>query len=389
MIGSRTYLDYNATAPLRPEAREAMLQVLETFGNASSVHTEGRQARATIEAARAQVATLAGAAARDVIFTSGATEASNWVMAQPWRAIFISAVEHPAVSAPARRTGARVAVIPVDHAGRIDSDALGALIDSVIDDVSEVADEAMRGDLVLVAVQHANNETGVVQPIAEIASVVHERGARLMVDGVQAAGRVVLDQRGHEIDYLLLSSHKIGGPQGVGALVVREGAALQPLLVGGGQERGQRPGTENVAAIAGFGAAAAAALRDLDGVEHLAALRDQLLTGLMQATRDLSVIGGDANRLCNTLLVSLPGVASETAVIAFDLAGVAVSSGAACSSGKTNRSPVLAAMGVADDIAKCAVRFSVGWATTEDDIARCVAAWRRVEKIRNGDRRVA
>ena len=389
MNAARTYLDYNATSPLRPEARQAVMAALDTCGNASSVHAEGRRARAMIETARVEIAEFAGAATRDVIFTSGATEAANWVMAQPWRAVIVSAVEHPAVMTPALRFGARLSVIGVDKSGCIDLDELGQLIDKVSSNGDATANEGADAGRVLVAVQFANNETGVVQPIAEIAAIAHERGAHVLVDAVQAAGRVRLNQRAHEIDYMVLSSHKIGGPQGAGALVTRDGGALKQLIAGGGQERGQRAGTESVAAIAGFGAAAAASLRDLGDVEQLATLRDMLVTGLKKATPDLSVIGGDAERLCNTALVALPGARGETAVIALDLAGIAASAGSACSSGKTNRSPVLAAMGVADDIAQCAVRFSLGWATTQDDIARCIAAWQRVDKIRSGVRQVA
>ncbi len=384
MSAVRTYLDYNATSPLRPDAREAMLRALDAFGNASSVHAEGRRARAMIEAARGEVAALAGAASRDVTFTSGATEAANWVLSQPWRTVLVSAVEHPAVMVPAQRSGARVEVIPVDRSGRIDPDRLSVLIDGALGSDGESA-----ADSVLVAVQHANNETGVVQPIAEITALAHERGVRVMVDAVQTAGRVALNQRGHAIDFMVLSSHKIGGPQGAGALVMHEAAKLDPLIAGGGQERGLRAGTENVAAIAGFGAAAAASRRDLGRTEHLAGLRNTLEAALMHATPDLAVIGSDTERLCNTSLVALPGAAAETAVIALDLAGVAASAGAACSSGKTNRSPVLAAMGIGDDIARCAVRFSIGWATTEEDISRCISAWQRVDRIRSGVREVA
>lgn len=384
MNSLRTYLDYNATSPLRPEAREAVMCALDAYGNASSVHGEGRRARAMIEAARAEVAGLAGASTRDVTFTSGATEAANWVLSQPWRTLIVSAVEHPAVMVPALRSGARLEVIPVDSLGRIDPDRLGDLIDGVLADPS-----GGRAEEVLVAVQHANNETGVVQPIAKIAAIAHERGVRLLVDAVQTAGRLPLDQRAHAFDYMMVSSHKIGGPQGAGALVTSVSAKLGPLIVGGGQERGLRAGTENVSAIAGFAAAAVAARRDLDRSGHLAGLRNSLEAALRDATPDLVVIGGDAERLCNTSLVVLPGAVAETAVIALDLAGVAASAGAACSSGKMSRSPVLAAMGVDEDIARCAVRFSLGWASNEDDIVRCIGAWQRVNRIRSSARQVA
>lgn len=383
MNAGRTYLDYNATAPLRPEARAAVVAALDTFGNASSVHAEGRRARALIETARMEVAALAGASPRDVIFTSGATEAANAVFERAWQSLFVSAVEHPAVMAPAQRCGADLHVIPVDASGRIDVGALAGSLDHVL------ADSSRRPADSLIAVQYANNETGVVQPIAEIAALAHERGTRLMVDAVQAAGRLEIDQRALGIDYIVLSSHKIGGPQGAGALVVGDEAKLNALLVGGDQERGRRAGTENVAAIAGFAAAAAAARREVGDVTRLAAMRDRLEDGLRAATPDAIVIGGDAERLANTSLVARPGWPAETAVIALDLAGVSASAGAACSSGKTSRSPVLAAMGLDDDIANCAVRFSLGWATTEDDVSRCIEAWQRLARKRNGARLVA
>lgn len=383
MSAVRTYLDYNATSPLRVEAREVVMRALDMCGNASSVHAEGRRARAMIEVARSEVAALAGAASRNVVFTSGATEAANWVFSQPWRFLIVSSVEHAAVMAPAMRVGADVNMIPVDGSGRIEPGVVGDLIDGAL------AADGCRADATLLVVQHANNETGVVQPIAEITALARQRGVRVMVDAVQTAGRVAIDMQQQGIDFLVLSSHKIGGPQGVGALVTGEHAALRPLLIGGGQERGQRAGTENVAAIAGFGAAAAAAWRDLSQVGRLGELRDKLEIELKSVTPDLTVIASEAERLCNTSLVALPGAVAETAVIALDLAGVAASAGAACSSGKTNRSHVLAAMGISDDIAKCAVRFSLGWATTDDDIARCVSAWQRVDKIRSSVRQVA
>lgn len=384
MSAVRTYLDHNATSPLRPEAREEMMRALDVSGNASSVHAEGRTARALIEAARTKIAALAGAAPRDVVFTSGATEAANWVMAQPWQVVLVSAVEHAAVMAPALRCGARVEIIPVDGAGRVDPEGLGELIDAVCGDGGVSVAGA-----VLVAVQHANNESGVVQPIAKIAEIARERGVRLIVDAVQAAGRLALDQRGQGIDFMVLSSHKIGGPQGAGALVIGNEASIDPMLVGGGQERSLRAGTENVAAIAGFGAAAAASERDLARSAHLARLRDTLERDLKRATPELIVIGGAADRLCNTTLVARPGARAETVVIGLDLAGVGASAGAACSSGKINRSPVLAAMGIGEEIGKCAVRFSLGWTTTEDDIAQCVSAWERVNKTRSGARAMA
>ncbi len=383
MNGARTYLDYNATAPLRPEARAAVMTALDSFGNPSSVHAEGRRTRAVIEAARNEVAALVGGVSRNVIFTSGATEAANTVLGAEWQTLMVSAVEHPAVMAPAQCSAAELHVIPVDGAGRIDVEMLGASIDRIL------AYGRKRPADTLIAVQHANNETGVVQPVAEISAVARERGVRVMVDAVQSAGRLEIDQLGHIIDYVVLSSHKIGGPKGAGALIVADGAKFKSLIAGGGQERGRRAGTENAAAIAGFAAAAACARQEVSDAGRLAVLRDRLEDGVMAATPDAMVIGGHAPRLANTSLVALAGAAAETAVIALDLAGVAASAGAACSSGKTTRSPVLAAMGVDDDIAVCAVRFSLGWATTEDDVIRCIQAWQRVSRIRNGVREVA
>ncbi|MCB1528997.1 MAG: cysteine desulfurase [Hyphomicrobiaceae bacterium] len=384
MSVSRTYLDYNATAPLRPGAREAMLRALDSFGNPSSVHAEGRRARSVIECARAEIAGLVGAQARDVAFTSGATESANWVLSAPWRKILVSAVEHPAVTAPATRAGAQTMTIPVDANGLIDVELFANLLRN------DIGDDPEQGD-VLVAVQFANNETGVVQPIAEIAGFVHEHGAQLLVDAVQAAGRIEIDMATLGVDYLMISSHKIGGPQGVGALVfgTAESNNLKPLIVGGGQERNKRAGTENVPALAGFGAAAVAAKDDLLRVGESALLRDELEARLKAATPGLTIFAKNAPRLCNTTLVALPGASAETTVIGLDLNGVAASAGSACSSGKTARSPVLAAMDVSADMAKCAVRFSLGWATNEKDIAACEGAWQRVMKTRGGERQVA
>lgn len=381
---NRAYLDYNATAPLRPQARAAVLSALDDVGNASSVHAEGRRARALVEAARVKVAALAGASARHVVFTSGATEAINCVVSgRAWKTLMVSAVEHPAVAASVARSSADHIVIPVDGSGRIDVATFATLIDCMLG-----REDGHPADA-LIIVQHANNETGVVQPIDEIANVARDRGIRLMVDAVQSAGRVEIDQRRWGAEYLVLSSHKIGGPQGAGALVVTDDAKIDALLVGGGQERGRRAGTENIAAIAGFGVAAGAARSDLADISRMADLRARLEAGLINVAPDAIVIGKDAPRLANTSLIALPRAPAETAVIALDLAGVAASAGAACSSGKTTRSPVLAAMGIHNDIAKCAVRFSLGWATTEDDVSRCIDAWQRVNRIRSGVRDVA
>lgn len=371
MSVARTYLDYNATSPLRPEARAAVVAALDSVGNASSTHAEGRAARALIEGARADVAKLVAARASAVVFTSGATEAANWVLRAAWRRLIVSAVEHPCILEPARASGAQVDIVPVGRDGLIDMGQLEHLL----------ADETIAPAETLLAVQHANNETGVVQDVAAVAGLARGRGVRLLVDAVQSAGRLAIDFERLGADYLMLSSHKFGGPKGVGALVMRGDVRLPALLVGGGQERGHRAGTENVEAIAGFGAAARAALGELSRVHEIAALRDALEDELVRMTPQAEVIGRDAPRLANTSLVALRGRTAETLIIALDLNGVAASAGAACSSGKAKRSEVLDAMGLDADLAKGAVRFSFGWASRAEDVAATSGAWQRVMKM--------
>lgn len=367
MASERTYFDWNATAPLRPEARAAMLAALDASGNASSVHGEGRTARQRVEAARRQVAALVGGAkVNQVTFVSGATEA-NALALQPGIAdrLFVSAVEHPSVLAGGRFAQEQVEILPVDGNGIVDLDALaGALV---------------MAERPLVSVMLANNETGVIQPIAEIAAIVHAANGLLHVDAVQAAGRIPVDMRALGADLMSLSSHKIGGPQGAGALIVDSDQNLKPLIRGGGQERGLRAGTENVAAIAGFGAAAEAALAGLDAeAGRMAALRERLEGGLRAATPDAIIFAHGVGRLPNTTLVAVPGVKAETALIAFDLNGFALSSGAACSSGKVAASHVLAAMGVEPALARGAIRISLGPTTTETEVESLLIAWKRL-----------
>ena len=367
MASERTYFDWNATAPLRPEARAAMLAALDGPGNPSSVHGEGRAARMLVEAARRQVAALVGGAkVNQVTFVSGATEA-NALALQPGIAgrLFVSAVEHPSVLAGGRFAQEQVEILPVDGNGIVDLDALaGALV---------------MAERPLVSVMLANNETGVIQPIAEIAAIVHAANGLLHVDAVQAAGRIPVDMCALGADLMSLSSHKIGGPQGAGALIVGSGQNLKPLIRGGGQERGLRAGTENVAAIAGFGAAAEAALAGLDAeAGRMAALRERLEGGLRAATPDAIIFAHGVGRLPNTTLVSVPGVKAETALIAFDLNGFALSSGAACSSGKVTASHVLAAMGVEPALARGAIRISLGPTTTETEVESLLIAWKRL-----------
>jgi cysteine desulfurase len=367
----RVYLDWNATAPLRPEAREAMLAALDAVGNPSSVHAEGRAARRLVEDARRHVAALVGADPGRVVFTSGGTEANAMALAPGLSgcgALLVSAIEHPSVLAGGRFPAEAVIQVPVGADGRIDLAALGRLLSA----------SARASASPLVSLMHANNETGVVQPVREAAALIHQAGGLLHVDAVQSAGRIPCDINDVGADLLTLSGHKLGGPQGIGALVWREeGLRLaEPLIKGGGQERGARAGTENVAAIAGFGAAAAAAARVFNREhERLAALRDRLEAGLKALLSGTVVFGAESERLPNTTLFAVPGAKAETAVIGLDLAGVAVSSGAACSSGKVAASHVLAAMGVPAALARGAVRVSLGYATEESHVDRFLAAW--------------
>jgi cysteine desulfurase len=362
----RIYLDWNATAPLRSEARAAALAALGVIGNPSSVHGEGRTARRLIEQAREQVAALVGAEPRNVVFTSGGTEA-NMLALVPMGArerLLTSAIEHPSVLAGGRFPSGNVERLPVTGDGQIDLAALEQRL------------AALR-DRALVSIMAANNETGVIQPVAQAARLVHSAGGLLHVDAVQAAGRIGWDISAMGADLVTLSAHKIGGPKGVGALIGRTGLdAFKPLITGGGQERGARAGTENVAGIAGFGAAAAAARATLAAeAARMGALRERLEIGLTSASPEVVVFGVEAERLPNTTLFAASGMKAETAVIAFDLEGVAVSAGAACSSGKVQPSHVLAAMGVPPLLARAAVRVSLGPTTTESDVDGFIEAW--------------
>ena len=366
MASERTYFDWNATAPLRAEARAAMLAALDSPGNASSVHGEGRSARQRLETARRQVAALVGAEAREVTFVSGATEA-NALALQPGIAdrLFVSALEHPSVLSGGRFVPEQVEILPVDGNGIV-----------VLDGLARVLEKAERP---LVSVMLANNETGVIQPIAAIAAIVHAANGLLHVDAVQAAGRIAIDMRALGADLMSLSSHKLGGPQGGGALIVRAGLSVAPMIRGGGQERGVRAGTENVAAIAGFGAAAeAASARLAVDASRMAALRDRLEAGLRAATPDAVIFAAGVDRLPNTTLVALSGIKAETALIAFDLNGFALSSGSACSSGKVAASHVLAAMGVEPTLARAAIRISLGATTSESEVESLLIAWKKL-----------
>lgn len=353
------YCDYNAGAPVRAEAAVAMSRALAAGGNPSSVHAFGRRARALVEDAREQVACAVGARPENIVFTSGATEALHLALDCTGAAdVILSAVEHDALHEHATRTR-EAKVAPVGHDGRIDLRALAALL-------------AAASKPALVALQLVNNETGIIQPVAQAAALCREHGASLLVDGAQALGRIPVDIGDLDATYLVLSSHKIGGPPGAGALVLAPGARFATPRFGGGQERGRRPGTENSPAIVGFGVAAEWAVRELaDEAPRLRAMRDRFESKL---PADAVVFGAQTDRLANTSNFALPGIAAETAVIALDLEGVAVSSGAACSSGKVRSSRVLAAMGVDPKLASAALRVSFGHESREEDVDAVVAA---------------
>ena len=374
MKPGRTYLDWNATAPLRPEAREAMLAALDVVGNPSSVHAEGRRARRIIEDAREQVAALVGARSANVFFTSGATEGNNWVHGQPWRAVFYSGVEHVSVLAPVLASDGEKVSLPVRSDGMIDVEALKQAI------VARSAVWQASERPALLTVQAANNETGVIQPLSAVADLARGRPILVACDGVQAAGRLPIKFIGSNLHYLTISSHKLGGPKGVGAVIMQPDAPLAPMLTGGGQERRQRPGTENVAAIAGFGAAAQAAAREVSEAGRTARLRDRLEADVLEAVPGALIVGRSSPRLANTSCISLPSRSAETLVAGFDLAGIAVSAGSACSSGKVSTSHVLEAMGLPPHIVRSAIRISIGPTTTGGDIAAFIAALRNIAR---------
>jgi cysteine desulfurase len=367
-MNQRSYLDYNATAPLRDEVREAISAALSLYGNPSSVHAEGRAARAAIETARLSVAELVGARSEDVIFTSGGTEANALALAaQPGGAwhCYMSAIEHPSVLAGGRFYRETTTRIPVTQDGVMDLEILA----------TELEKHHLGGWRPFVSLMAANNETGAIQPVAEAAKIVHSAGGLIHTDAVQAAGRIKLDMAALGADMLSLSAHKIGGPKGVGALVLREGTFVEPLIKGGGQERRRRAGTENAAGIVGFGVAAKLAAADLARTETLAKLRDEMEQGALAIAPDAVVLAARAERLFNTSCIAVPGIKAETLVIGLDLAGVAVSSGAACSSGKVEASHVLSAMGVPEEVAQGAIRVSLGFATKRDDIENFLRAF--------------
>lgn len=355
------YLDYNATAPLKPVVQEAMQDAMRVIGNPSSIHGYGRNARKIIETARDAIAGLIVCDPTYITFTSGATEANNTVMRNaPVGRIILSAIEHPSVGDIAQDKQKKI--IPVLPNGLVDLDALDKLLTA--DTVST-----------LVSVMLVNNETGVIQPVAEIARIVRSRGALLHVDAVQAIGKMSVDYTALDGDYLSLSAHKMGGPAGVGALVYAHDKPLLQFMQGGGQERRRRAGTENLIGIAGFGAAAQYIPNDAAHFEQLRTWQLAMEKDILLSVPQAIIFGVDAPRLGNTTQIALPGATSEKQLIALDLAGFAVSSGSACSSGSVKPSHVLKAMGVSDDVAKCAIRVSSGWATTEQELRDFTAAY--------------
>ncbi len=383
------YLDHNATSLLRPESLSAMTHALGIGGNPSSIHANGRAARAIVEEARERVAALAGASADQVIFTSGATESNNLALfgaaegsladdakdgSRRITRVFVSAIEHNSILVAADRLAdrfpwIRVTRLVVTGSGVIDLEAM------------RVALREGKGRA-LVAVMAANNETGVIQPVAEISKLAREAGALLLVDAVPAAGKMMLDF--DLCDYMTLSAHKLGGPQGVGALIVAPDAPLAPQLVGGGQQKGLRAGTENLGGVAGFGAAAHS-LRDADGERaRLAHLTEHFELALKRAIPETTVFGEGTERLCSTTSFAIPGVAAEMALIGLDLDGVMMSSGSTCSSGKVAISHVLVAMGVDEALAACALRASFGWSSTMNDVTAAVASLVKLrERVRS------
>lgn len=350
----RTYLDHNATTPLRPEARAAMLAAMDRTGNASSVHGEGRSARQLLDEAREQVARALGVIAPMVVFTSGGSESNNLALKGTSAGrVLVSAIEHPSVIEAARASGRPVEMIPVTADGLVDLAALDAML---------------AGPQALVSVMLANNETGVIQPVRDVVALAQARGALVHVDAVQAMSKVPVNFGLLGADMMTVSAHKLGGPVGIGALILRDGLPVEPLIHGGGQELRRRAGTENLVAIAGFAAVAG------EKLNHVNPLRDRLEASLEGAV----VFGAAASRLPNTTCFAMPGMNAETLLMAFDLEGIAVSSGSACSSGKVAKSHVLAAMGVAPDLAQAAIRVSLGWNTTAEHIDHFIAAWRKI-----------
>ncbi len=387
MARERAYLDHNASAPLVASARVAMLAALELHGNPSSVHAEGRAARRMVENARREIAGLVNARPEHVVLTSGATEAASMLLTPHWRMgrgplhisrLMVAASDHPCILGGGSFPGDAIAVLPVLGNGLLDLQALeGAL-----------AGHDRDSGMALVAVHVANNETGVLQPVTEIGRIARAAGALTVFDAVQAAGRIPLDMSEGWADFLILSSHKIGGPTGAGAIISASDLLMpRPLVSGGGQERGHRAGTENVPAIAGFGAAAREAVEALASMHEVSRKRDAIEAAVLELAPDAIMFGNDAPRVPNTVFFELPGMKAETAQIAFDLAGIALSAGSACSSGKVGPSHVLRAMGYGDNAG--ALRVSIGTSTTDGEVAMFRDALAAIVARRSGANRAA
>ncbi len=381
MTSKRTYLDYNATAPLCVEARAAMAAVERTFGNPSSVHAEGRAARALIEDARERIAEIFQVSAGDVIFTSGGSEAAATILSpgtgrrenrDPVSKFLVGATEHDCVLRGHRFATEMVEILKVGRDGLLDIEHLAQRIEYLC--------EAHGPESTMVALQAANNETGILQPLSDVRDVLEASGALLVVDAVQCVGRTALDRESLPGDVLFMSAHKFGGPKGSGAIVLRrEGIEIDPMMRGGGQERNQRAGTENPTAIVGFAAALEAAIHDREIVQsRICGLRNTLEAGILAITPDAVIVGGSVPRLQNTACIAISGLHAETSVIGFDLRGFAVSAGSACSSGKVGASHVLEAMGLEADLASSAIRVSLGKETSEDEVERFLEAWREI-----------
>jgi cysteine desulfurase len=381
MAMERTYLDYNASAPLLPDARNAMLAALDTSANPSSIHSDGRKSRASIERARINVADLVGAKADQVVFTNGATEAAQLVLSPILNApagevkldhLYVSAIEHPCILNGGRFDEGQRTIVPVTTEGVLDLELFGEILSNRRSDAP-----------FLMALMLANNETGIIQPVTEASKLVHEAGGYLLVDAVQAVGRIPINISDLGADFLILSSHKIGGPQGVGALVLGDkNIKPRPLVQGGGQEFQLRAGTENVAGIVGFGAASILCIDQLDHMREIVYVRDKfeeqlktVLEPLGNRFGPLLIIGEGVERLANTTCFAIAGINAETALISLDLDGISVSSGSACSSGRVETSHVLMAMGLDKDVANAAIRVSLGWNSTAADTKNFLEAW--------------
>lgn len=359
----RAYLDHNATSPLRPQARAAMLEALEAGGNPSSIYTEGRNARAIVENARKTIADQLGVIPAMVVFTGVGTEANNFAIkgAQVER-IIVSAIEHSCVLEAARATGRPLDIVPVSQDGVID---LAALEHSLAQDTGKA----------LVSLMLANNETGAIQPVHEAAAIARKYDALFHTDAVQALGKIPVNFPLLGVDMMTLSAHKVGGPQGVGALILRDGLVLDKFIHGGGQEFGRRGGTENVAGIAGFAAAVQAAC---EKESEIKSLRDLFESKLQEMSPDVTIFSQGVERLPNTTYMALQGMLAQTTLINLDLAGISVSTGSACSSGKVTGSRVLAEMGVDDDLRACALRISFGWTSSSADVEKFITVWRQL-----------